>query len=112
VQHIQDFWIFKADSNGEPGGAQNEYSYVSGDPTDCANWNQDLNGWPSTSRQTTSGSTPLDILGIRLTFQHNWITGVPPFSGSITWTEDTIMRSSQTCSNETPRRMASVAVEG
>ena len=91
VEHIQDFWIFKANSDGSPSGTKNTYTYVGGDPADCGNWSGVI-GWDPATRQTTSGSIPLDILGIRIVFEHNWITGLPPFSGSVTWTEDTIMR--------------------
>ena len=91
VDNVQEFWVFKANSDGSPSSSKNTYTYLGGDPEDCANWSGVI-GWDSTTRQTTSGSTPLDILGIRLTFQHDWITGVPPFVGSATWTEDTIMR--------------------
>ena len=91
VNNVQEFWVFKANSDGSPGASKNTYSYLGGDPADCMNWSGVI-GWDSTTRNTTVGSTPLDILGIRLTFQHDWITGLPPFTGSLTWTEDTIMR--------------------
>ena len=91
VDNVQEFWVFKANSDGTPSGTRNTYTYLSGDPADCTNWSGVI-GWDSATRQTTSGSTPLDILGIRITFAHPWITGFPPFTGTLTWTEDTIMR--------------------
>lgn len=91
ADNIQEFWIFKANSDGSPSSQKNTYNYLGGDPEDCMNWSSTI-GWASSTRQTESGATPLDILGVRITFTHNWITGLPPFGGSFTWTEDTIMR--------------------
>ncbi len=79
--------IFK----GIPGGGQdfantNTYSFVSGDPADCANWTSSVL-WDPTSRDTTTGpSGPLDIIGVRLVYDHVWITNFGPFGG--TWQLD------------------------
>ena len=92
VSNIQEFWIFKANSDGSPDlSKRNTYTYDGGDIDDCTNWTGIIL-WDSATRQTTSGSTDLDILGVRITFAHQWITGVPPFNGTLTWSEDTIMR--------------------
>jgi hypothetical protein len=89
---IQELWIFKANSDGSPSAQRNIYSYLGGPVDDCTSWGSTI-GWPSVNRQVIAGSTPLDILGVRITYQHDWVTGIAPFfTGSATWTEDTIMR--------------------
>lgn len=84
--------IFKAsEATGEPtGGRINTWHLTSGDPTDCADWTVTEN-WPSTSRQVLVGEDPvthadleLDILGVRITTVHHWITGLPPWRGTMT----------------------------
>lgn len=49
-------------------------------------------GWPTGSRNTTAGSTPLDIIGVRVVLTRSWITGFGPFSGTATVDETTITR--------------------
>lgn len=91
IDQVVELWIFKANSDGTPSGQRNVYTYLGGDPADCGNWGSTI-GWPSGTRNVVSGSNPLDILGVRITYEHDWITGLGPFSGTATWTEDTIMR--------------------
>ena len=92
VTNVQELWIFKANSDGTPSSQRNVYTYLGGPVDDCTSWGSTI-GWPSTSRNVVAGPTaPLDILGVRITFQHDWITNIVPFTGSATWTEDTIMR--------------------
>jgi Flp pilus assembly protein TadG len=77
--------IFKAsEATGNPvGGSTNTWTLSSGDPTDCTDWTV-LEFWPSTTRQVNVGpSTELDILGVTLETTHQWITGLPPWRGTI-----------------------------
>jgi hypothetical protein len=84
--------INKADSAGNQITAKtNTYTYTGTDPSDCADWTAVVN-WPSTSRQTLVGTTPLDIIGVRLIVEHDWMTGFPPFTGSFDVDEATIIR--------------------
>jgi Flp pilus assembly protein TadG len=72
-------------------GKTNTYAYAAGDPLTCASWTAVVS-WPSTNRQVLAGSTPLDIVGVRIVSTHDWITGLYPFSGSITIDESNITR--------------------
>jgi len=77
--------IFKAnEATGNPEvGKTNTWVLTSGDPTDCSDWTV-LENWPSTTRQVNVGpSTKLDILGVEIVTQHQWITGLPPWRGEI-----------------------------
>ncbi len=66
---------------------------VDPDPYDCANdWTIDEN-WPATSRNVIFGAgSQLDIIGVRVVMNHDWITGFPPFSGSFDVDESVITR--------------------
>jgi len=84
--------IYHANSAGQQvGGQTNVYTFSAGDPTDCTDWNGVVT-WPSSSRQTTVGSQPLDIIGVRILLDHAWISGFPPFSGTFTIDETDITR--------------------
>lgn len=92
LTHLQRLEIYRADANGQQIPSDtNTYVYTAGDPLDCTNWTATVQ-WPSTSRQTVAGALPLDILGVRLIVDRSWITGFPPFSGSYTLNETTIVR--------------------
>ncbi len=92
VNRLQRIEIYKADSNGNQiAGKTNVWTYQAGDVSDCASWSESVT-WPSTSRQVTAGPTPLDIIGVRVILNRSWITGFPPFSGSYTVNETTIIR--------------------
>ncbi len=92
VNRLQRIEIYKADSNGNQITSKtNTWTYQSGDPNDCLSWSEAVT-WPSTSRQVTAGPTPLDIIGVRVILDRSWITGFPPFVGSYTIDETTIIR--------------------
>lgn len=94
--------IFKAaEGTGDPvAGEINEWTYDGGDPSKCSipsalddNWtNTNGQQYGSDERNTEIGSTPLDIVGVRITMNHQWITGFPPFRGTVTIEETTITR--------------------
>ncbi len=95
VDDIQELWIFKAAADGSPTGSRQVYRPAIGtdDPSIlvCTDgWVQMESGYMPASRGLTVGN--LDLIGIRIIFDHDWITQVPPFSGTETWTDDTIMR--------------------
>jgi hypothetical protein len=87
--------IYRADPNtGNQIGAQtNTWTYIGSDPYDCANDWLVVETWPSTSRNVLFGPTStLDILGVRIVTNHDYITGLPPFSGNFELDEATITR--------------------
>jgi hypothetical protein len=99
--HLVSVEIFKADDSGDPiPGSINTYTYGFGDPTDCSDEAPNCGGWncviqyPPADRQVLVGDTqpPLDLVGMRIVYTHDWMTGFPPFSGSITIDEQTISR--------------------
>ena len=95
LEDVQELWIFKADNNGNPTGSKQRYRPSNpSDPVsilECnGGWVRTENNWPSTTRNVTTGN--LDIMGIRVIFNHTWITNFGPFNGTATWTDDAIMR--------------------
>ena len=87
--------IFAADpSTGDQILAKtNTWKYTGSDPYDCVNDWTVTELWPSTSRNVLFGkSSTLDIIGVRVVKNHDWITGLPPFSGSFDIDEVTITR--------------------
>ncbi|HLF43983.1 MAG TPA: TadE/TadG family type IV pilus assembly protein [Acidimicrobiia bacterium] len=98
LNRITSIQIFKADVNGAQ-GVTNYAVFDGGDPSLCNvpaqpsdTWTINPIGWPATSRKTTVGSQPLDIIGVRIIMTHDWVTNFAPFRGSITIDESTITR--------------------
>lgn len=98
LDRVDRIEIYQADSNGDQlPGATNVWRYNGGtDPKDCdAGWTV-AELWPATSRQTVAGTSagapPLDIIGIRIRMDRNWITSLPPFTGSYRIDEHSILR--------------------
>jgi hypothetical protein len=90
---IETVEIYQADADGNQIAAKtNVYSYGGGDPEDCNNWLPGSIPYPPTDRVVLVGNGPLDIVGMRITYTHNWYTGFPPFDGFITIDEQTIAR--------------------
>jgi Flp pilus assembly protein TadG len=92
-----DIKIFKA---SEATGAANPATTNTwslrpmGDPGTClpADWSITEN-WPSTSRQVNVGpTTTLDILGVTIDTTHQWITGLPPWRGSMDLSRTALQR--------------------
>ena len=109
LARIQEIQIYKADPNtGSQGAAYNRAIYNTGeDPTLCTQpvGGQPGDGWDvtyiaggynPTSRQVavsaTGGGSTLDIIGVRVILDREWVTGFGPFSGSMTVDESTITR--------------------
>lgn len=95
LTRFQQLQIFQYDpiTDGPKAGAINTWTYVGTDPYDCANdWTIDEN-WASTSRKTAfAPGSEVDIIGVRVVYTHDWLTGFPPFSGSFNVDETTITR--------------------
>ncbi len=93
--NFQKLQIYAADpSTGNRIVAKtNSWTLVGSDPYDCANDWTIVENWPSTSRGVLFGSSStLDIIGVRIINTHDYITGLPPFAGSIDIDEATISR--------------------
>ncbi|MEX1125852.1 MAG: TadE/TadG family type IV pilus assembly protein, partial [Acidimicrobiia bacterium] len=89
-----DILIFKAnEATGDPVvGQVNTWTLNSGDANDCGDWTV-LETWPSTTRQVNVGpTTKLDILGVTIETTHQWITGLPPWRGSINVSRTALQR--------------------
>lgn len=98
LTRIDSIQIFKANVNGVQ-GVTNVAVFDGGDPSLCNvpaqpsdTWTISPIGWPATSRQTSVGAQPLDIIGVRIIMTHDWVTNFAPFRGSITIDESTITR--------------------
>lgn len=93
VDQVTNIKIYRVDSAGNPEPLKtNTYAYGGvGDITDCTKWNGTVL-WPATDRQVTVGVTPLDVLGVQVSSTHDWVTQFPPFTGTMTVDESTIVR--------------------
>lgn len=101
LDDLDEVQIYIAQQNGgqTPGNTNTARLKAGGDPTACSEPSDPSDGWlrstnlPATSRHVTAGpSAPLDIIGVRILMDHDWITGFPPFRGRVTINETTIMR--------------------
>jgi len=114
IDKIIDVQIYKAAEGSGAQGVTNTWTYIPGeDPAECNTpailgldgWSPGTISYPPSSRNTTIFSTPppltvlrcgtcppLDIIGVRITMNHDWITGFPPFRGTFTIDETTITR--------------------
>jgi hypothetical protein len=109
LTRLTELHIFKAHpSTGNQGGSYNVATYNDGeDPTRCTGatggavgdgWDISSvgSGYPPLSRNVavsaTSGGAALDIIGVRVILEREWVTGFGPFSGSMTVDESTITR--------------------
>lgn len=90
---VKELWIFQTDPSGTVGNRQ---IYRPSQPTDdpatleCTTWFPIQMTWDPSSRDNT-GETR-DWLGVRVVFDHSWQTGFLWFDGTVTWSEDSIMR--------------------
>ena len=87
--------IYEANqTTGEPViGKTNTWTLI-GDPDDCTLGWTSTNNWPANTRNVVfdPSGAPLDIVGVRIQVDRSWITGFPPFSGSYTIDESSIIR--------------------
>jgi hypothetical protein len=92
--------IFEATTAGDPiPGTVNTYRLTGTDPSVCASTAPNCGSWACTIQQLPSARNALvgantspDLIGMRMVYIHNWLTGFPPFSGSISIDEQTISR--------------------
>ena len=95
LENLFGLQIYRADpaTGNRINADTNTWILAGTDPYDCAfDWTI-TEKWPSTSRKTSfSASSQLDIIGVRLYFRHDWLTGFPPFSGFFWIDEHTITR--------------------
>ncbi len=99
LARIDRIEIFKSDAAGGQ-GVTNTAVYKPGqDPTLCNvpalptdGWTLNSGPWPPTSRQTAVGTNPLDIIGVRVILDREWVSGLPPFNGGFQVNESTITR--------------------
>lgn len=94
LDRITQIEIFHADTAGHQiPGETNIWQYLGPDPIDCGTSWSKIQPWPATSRYTTAGpSRPLDIIGVRIRMDRNWISNFPPFTGAYTIDEKSILR--------------------
>jgi hypothetical protein len=100
LDRIDEIQIYKAHPVTGAQGLTNVAVYNPGDdPTICNvpagptdGWTINPVAWAPTARETTVGSTDLDIIGVRVIMTRSWVTGFPPFRGSFTIDESTITR--------------------
>ncbi len=99
---IVEVFIYRSDENGSFLAAEsNRYVYDPSDPA-CP-WDPcplpgpsfegygAPSGWAPAARNTLMPNP--DILGVRISFQHNWITSIMPFMSSpALWTDDARLR--------------------
>ncbi len=99
---VTQVWIYKSDSSGSVGIAQKYRPFVSGDDgafLRCGTWFILDNHWPDSMRDN-HGATR-DWLGVKVVFDHDWLTNYAFFSGSVCdrgmavghdcWSTDTVM---------------------
>ncbi len=92
--------IYRASPNGAVLEGPNTGLYVGGGPAKCSvpaevddTWDVDSTGWPTSNREVSVGpAVSPDIIGVRIQMNHDWITGFPPFRGSVQIDERTITR--------------------
>lgn len=99
---VLQVWIYESDASGNVGLAQKYSPFDTGDPAlTCSSgtWFLIENNWPAAARVNTGPTR--DWLGVRVVFDHDWITGFAWFSGSVCnrgavgqscWHSDTVMR--------------------
>ena len=97
---VLEVWIYESDISGPVGARQRYRPFVSGDDAaflKCGTWFIMENSWPENLRDN-DGATR-DWLGVRVVFDHDWVTGFAWFSGSVCdrgtsgncWSGDTVM---------------------
>jgi Flp pilus assembly protein TadG len=100
LARIDEIQIFKADEGTGNQGLTNTATYIPGkDATVCNvpstvddGWDINPINWSPSTRQTTVGTDPLDIIGVRVIMTRDWVTGFPPFRGSFQIDETTLTR--------------------
>ena len=100
IDRIDRIEIYKAAEGTGAQGVTNVAVVNAGDDQSvCTQPHGITDGWtinpvayPPAVRQTTVGTTNLDIVGVRVIMTRSWITNFPPFAGTATLDETTITR--------------------
>lgn len=95
LDRLTSIQIYQADqTSGDPVPGRVNTWMLTGDPTDCVLGWTSIESWPASSRNVVfdPGGTPLDIVGVRIQLTREWITGLPPFTGSYVVDESNIIR--------------------
>jgi Flp pilus assembly pilin Flp len=98
---VLEVWIYESDTSGTIGARQRYRPALPGDVPGfirCVTWFALEETWPEASRVNTGANR--DWLGVRVLFDHDWLTGFMWFSGSVCdrgssgtcWAADTVMR--------------------
>jgi Flp pilus assembly pilin Flp len=91
---VSEVWIFKANPNGQPTQRNRYRPKVDTDAPGsifCTNWVRVGGmGYPISSRDNSG--TNRDHIGVRVIFDHDWTTNLPPFTGTVQWNNQTVMR--------------------
>ena len=95
---LHEITVFRVSETGAPvPGTENDWTFANNpgqDPTDCDEWAQsNPSGWPpGNSRNVVVGSEPLHIIGITIDTEHDWVTGFPPWRGTMNIVRTAIQR--------------------
>ena len=98
---LAEVHIYKSDSNGSYPGENSSFTrryslYNPGDPSlvACASfdWNAEHLGasWEPDDRVNTAGAA--DWIGVRVEFEHDWITGFLWWNGTVAFSDDAVFR--------------------
>ena len=97
LEDITEVWIFKADGTGAPAGRGTDmqvYEVAGSTPSDLltcnTGWDRLFNTYPPGGRGVQASN--LDLFGVRLVFNHKWVTNIGPFGGTVDWVDDAVMR--------------------
>ncbi len=90
---VSELWIYESDSSGALGSNQQRYrpALPTDDPATlrCGTWYPIMQTWPEASRDNDGAVR--DWIGVRIIFDHQWITGFLWWNGTTQWTDDAVM---------------------
>ena len=90
---VTQVWIFKA--NDMTGAAQQPNRYRPKTAADtsifCDDWVR-IGGAPYNIASRDNTGTNRDHIGVKVIFEHDWVTNLPPFTGTVQWENQTVMR--------------------
>ena len=107
ISKISSIEIYQANSAGDQiAGETNTYLYTGSSSNTCSLSLTDpmdvFEGWvissagvlypPGDRIVLVEGTYPLDLVGLRINYTHDWLSGFPPFRGSINIDEQAIIR--------------------
>lgn len=94
---VEELWIYQSNEDGEvvdEVNTTNKYAPIFAGDGSVSGWTPIQEPWPPASRSTdlslTIGTINRDYLGVRVIFNHEWVTGLVPF-GPPTWTDDAVV---------------------